>query len=302
MPVGGIVFIICLIPQETIMKVWLNGELRDKADANISVFDHGVLYGDGVFEGIRIYSGKIFEGRAHLDRLYESAQRIRLQIPYTKQELDEAMNVTMHANDRRDGYIRLVVTRGEGTLGLNPFNCCKANVFIIVDSIALYPREMYEEGMEVIVAETRRCSADVLDPQVKSLNYLNNIRAKVECIDAGVPEAIMLNHLGQVAECTGDNLFLVENGVLLTPPPEAGILRGVTRGVVMQLARNHGIEVREEIIELSRLYQSDECFLTGTAAEVIPVTKIDSKPIGNGGVGPMTRKLMTSFYEFAHNV
>jgi branched-chain amino acid aminotransferase len=282
------------------MKVWINGELRDKADATVSVFDHGVLYGDGVFEGIRIYSGRIFQCRAHLDRLYESAQRIRLQIPYTKQELTDAMVSTVQANQREDGYIRLVVTRGQGTLGLNPFNCCKPTVFIIVDSIALYPPEMYREGMEVIVAKTRRCSADMLDPQVKSLNYLNNIRAKVECIDAGVPEAIMLNHLGQVAECTGDNLFLVEDGALVTPPPDAGILRGVTRSVVMRLASGEQIDVKEEPVELPRLYQAQECFLTGTAAEVIPVTKVDSRPIGDGKVGPITRRLMTAFYEQAH--
>jgi branched-chain amino acid aminotransferase len=283
------------------MKVWLNGELLDKSDAKISVFDHGVLYGDGVFEGIRIYSGRIFECRAHLDRLYESAQRIRLQIPYTKQELNDAMVSTMRANQRTEGYIRLVVTRGQGTLGMNPFHCCEPNVFIIVDSIALYPPEMYEGGMEVIVANTRRCSPDMLDPQVKSLNYLNNIRAKVECVEAGVPEAIMLNHLGHVAECTGDNLFLVEDGALVTPPPESGILKGVTRGVVMRLASRENIDVKEEPLELSRLYQGQECFLTGTAAEVIPVTKIDSRPIGDGQVGPITRKLIEAFYDFAHN-
>jgi branched-chain amino acid aminotransferase len=283
------------------MKVWFNGELRDKAEASVSVYDHGVLYGDGVFEGIRIYNGKIFECRAHLDRLYESAQRIRLQIPYTKQELTEAMQVTMEANDRTDGYLRLVVTRGEGTLGLNPFNCCRPTVFIICDSIALYPREMYEEGMEVIVAKTRRCGADMLDPHVKSLNYLNNIRAKIECIDAGVPEAIMLNHLGQVAECTGDNLFIVEDATLVTPPPEAGILRGVTRGVVMRLADTNGVAVKEEPIEMPRLYAAQECFLTGTAAEVIAVTRIDSRPVGDGRVGPVTRKLMDAFYHLVHN-
>lgn len=283
------------------MKVWFNGELLDKSDASVSVYDHGVLYGDGVFEGIRIYNGKIFECRAHLDRLYDSAQRIRLQIPYTKQELVEAMQVTMEANDRTDGYIRLVVTRGEGTLGLNPFNCCRPTVFIICDNIALYPREMYEEGMEVIVARTRRCSADMLDPQVKSLNYLNNIRAKIECIDAGVPEAVMLNHLGQVAECTGDNLFIVEDGALVTPPSDAGILRGVTRGVVMRLADANGVAVKEEPIELPRLYAAQECFLTGTAAEVIAVTRIDSRPVGDGRVGPVTRKLMDAFYHLVHN-
>jgi branched-chain amino acid aminotransferase len=281
------------------MKVWIDGQLLDSDEAKVSVFDHGLLYGDGVFEGIRIYSGRIFECQAHVDRLYESARRIRLQIPYTKDEIVEAMEATLAAADRQDGYIRLVVTRGAGTLGLNPFLCPKPTVIVIVDGIRLYPEQMYREGMSVIISKVRRCGANMLDPQVKSLNYLNNIRAKIECIDAGVSEAIMLNADGHVAECTGDNIFIVSDGVVITPPLEAGILEGVTRGLVLNLAEQMGIEIRETCVSVPALLAADECFLTGTAAEVIAVTRVDETPIGDGKPGPITSQLREAFFKYA---
>ena len=213
------------------MKIWLDGQLVDRAEASLSVFDHGTLYGDGVFEGIRVYSGKIFECQAHMDRLFQSAEKIRLTIPYSREQIIAAMESTMAANKVKDGYIRLVVTRGAGTLGLNPYRCPKASVFVIADQLEMYPAEMYERGMPVIIAKTRRTNATMLDPAVKSLNYLNNIMARVEAVDAGVGEAIMLNDRGEVAEATGDNLFIVKNGTVLTPPVSAGILQGVTRRV-----------------------------------------------------------------------
>ena len=280
------------------MKVWLDGKLVDKDDAKISVFDHGTLYGDGVFEGIRIYGGRIFLCEAHVDRLYRSAKLIRLAIPYTKQELTEAMQEAVEANACVDGYIRLVVTRGEGTLGLSPFKCPQPSVFIIADSIELYPQEMYDQGMAVIIAKTIRTSATMIDPSIKSLNYLNNILAKIEAIDAGVAEAIMLNETGHVAECTGDNLFIVKDGAVISPPPEAGLLIGITRRGVMDLATKLGLEVIERNIAPADLYEADECFLTGTAAEVISVTRIDETPIGDGTPGPVTQRLLSAFREF----
>jgi len=279
------------------MKVWLDGNLVDKADAKLSVFDHGTLYGDGVFEGIRAYGGKIFQCQAHMDRLFLSAKKIRLEIPYTKQEIVDAMMQTMAANGVVNGYIRLVVTRGEGTLGLGPNRCPRGSVFAIADQIELYPREMYEKGMPVIIAKTRRTSATMLDPSIKSLNYLNNIMAKVEALDAGVGEAIMLNEHGEVGEATGDNVFIVKDEAVLTPPPSAGILLGVTRGVVLGLAGKLGLAVREQTIMPQDLYGADECFLTGTAAEIIPVTKIDNTSVGGGKVGPITLRLTKAFHE-----
>lgn len=280
------------------MKVWLNGELVDTEEAKLSVYDHGTLYGDGVFEGIRIYNGRIFQCKAHVDRLYASAKQIRLAIPYTKQEIEDAMQETMRANGTENGYIRLVITRGEGTLGVSPFKCAQPNVFVIADQIVLYPKEMYEQGMAVIVAKTIRTSARMLSPGIKSLNYLNNILAKIEAVDAGVAEAIMLNEQGNVAECTGDNLFIVEDGRALTPPLSAGILAGITREVVLSLAPRQGIPAAEEDISPERLRRANECFLTGTAAEVIAVTRIDDKPIGNGKVGPVTQRLQAAFREY----
>lgn len=283
------------------MKVWLDGELVDASQAKLSVFDHGTLYGDGVFEGIRIYAGKIFQVTAHIDRLFRSSASIRLQIPYTKDQLVEAMYATVQANGRRDGYIRLVVTRGAGTLGISPLKCARASVFIIADIIEMYSREMYEKGMPVIIAKTLRTSRTMLDPAIKSLNYLNNILAKLEAIDAKAGEAIMLNDKGNVAEASGDNVFIVRGGVLVTPPAEAGMLGGVTRGVVMRLAKELGVSVAEENFKPADLYAAQECFLTGTAAEVIAVTTVDGRSIGQGKVGPLTRKLMTAFRQFTQS-
>jgi branched-chain amino acid aminotransferase len=280
------------------MKVWVNGKLVDKRAAKVSAWDHGLLYGDGVFEGIRAYNGRVFHAQAHIDRLFDSAKAIRLAIPYTKQELTDAMDDTLHANGQKDAYIRLVVTRGEGNLGLNPFQCPTPGVFIIVDKIALYPQEMYRDGMAVIVAKTLRTAATMLNPSVKSMNYLNNIMAKIEAIDAGVAEAIMLNDKGHVAECTGDNIFIVKDGAAMTPPQEAGILIGITRGVVIKLAAECSVPLREQIILPSDLYAADECFLTGTAAEVIPVTKVDGRAIGTGRPGPVTAKLSAAFRKY----
>jgi len=280
------------------MKVWINGNLVEQGQAKLTVYDHATLYGDGVFEGIRTYGGKIFKCQAHVNRLYNSARQIRLAVPYSKQELIEAMAQTIAANEIRDGYIRLVVTRGAGTLGLNPFRCPEPNVFIIADQVTLYPREMYENGMAVIIAKTLRTAPSMLNPAVKSLNYLNNIMAKIEAIDAGVSEAIMLNIEGNVAECTGDNLFIVKDGQVITPPPEAGILVGITRGVVMDLAKRLGVAVLEQDISPESLYAADECFLTGTAAEVIAVTKIDGRIIGEGKPGPVARKLSQAFRNY----
>ncbi|MDP6546840.1 MAG: branched-chain-amino-acid transaminase [Phycisphaerae bacterium] len=280
------------------MKVWLDGKLVDEADARLSVFDHGTLYGDGVFEGIRIYNERIFQCKTHVDRLFESARRIRLPIEQTKQEIIDAMYETIAANSVVDGYIRLVVTRGAGTLGLDPFKCPASSVFVIADSIAMYPQEMYDNGMAVIIAKTVRVSANMLDPCIKSLNYLNNICAKIEAIDAGVAEAIMLNVKGNVAECTGENIFIVKDARIITPGTDAGILVGVTRGLVMRLARELGFTVIERAICPEELRGADECFLTGTAAEVISVTKIDETVIGDGKVGEITTKLLAAFREF----
>ena len=279
------------------MKIWLDGCLCDKADAKISVFDHGLLYGDGVFEGIRIYGGNIFQCQAHIDRLNASAEAIQLKMAYSPDELIAAMKETIRANNISDGYIRLVVTRGVGSLGINPFSCPKSSTFIIADTIALYTPEMYDEGLAVIIAKTVRCSAKMLDPSIKSLNYLNNIQAKIEGINAGVQEVVMLNQDGNVAECSGDNLFIVENSRVITPPLDAGILAGITRQVVLYLAKQASIEAVEENITPSQLLSADECFLTGTAAEVIAVTKIDTTTIGSGQAGPVTTQLLKAFRE-----
>ncbi len=277
------------------MKVWLNGEFVDKKDATVNVFDHAVLYGDGIFEGIRVYGGKIFKCSEHLDRLFGSAEYIRLDIPYTKAQLADAMNEAVRVNDRVDAYIRLVVTRGEGYLGISPFNCKKATVFIIVDSIALYSEQMYTDGLPVIIAKTVRTSASMLSPSAKTLNYLNNIVAKIESVDAGVSEAIMLNADGYIAECTADNIFFVTDGKVFTPPPEAGMLMGITRQVVLDLAGELGIEAVEQLFGPEFAFAADECFLTGTGAEIIAVTKIDDNVIGTGSAGPITMKLLAAF-------
>jgi len=282
------------------LKIWLDGKLVDEVDAKISVFDHGLLYGDGVFEGIRVYSKKVFELDAHIKRLYQSAKVIRLEVPMSQSKLINAIEKTVEANGVIDGYIRLVVTRGNGTLGLNPFACEKSSIFIIADNIQLYPEELYETGMKVISATTVRNHPLAIPPQVKSLNYLNNILAKIEALDSNVPEAIMYNHEGYVAEATGDNVFIIRNGVIYTPPVEAGALEGITRGVVIRLAKKESLEVVEKNLTRFDLYVCDELFLTGTAAEVIGVVEVDGRVIGNGAPGPVTKLLRKRFFEYAH--
>lgn len=282
------------------LKIWLNGKLVDESEAKVSVFDHGLLYGDGVFEGIRVYSGKIFEHQAHIDRLYDSAKGIRLEIPMAKSQMIEAVEKTVQANGIVEGYIRLIVTRGIGTLGLNPFVCETPSIIIIADSIQLYPEELYEKGLKIISATTLRNHPLAIPPQVKSLNYLNNILAKIEALDSNVPEAIMYNHIGYVAEATGDNVFVVRKGVVYLPPVEAGSLEGITRGVVIRLAQAEGIKVVEKNLTRFDLYNCDELFLTGTAAEVIGVVEIDSRVIGDGKPGPITKLLREKFFKYAH--
>jgi len=282
------------------LKIWLDDKLVDEVDAKISVFDHGLLYGDGVFEGIRVYNGKIFELEAHIDRLYRSAKVIRLTVPMTRDKLISSVKETARANNVVGGYIRLVVTRGVGTLGLNPFVCESSTVFIIADNIQLYPEEFYENGMKVISATTVRNHPLALPPQVKSLNYLNNILAKIEALDSNVPEAIMYNHEGYVAEATGDNVFIVKDGVIYTPPVEAGALPGITRAVVIRLAKEENLQVVEKNLTRFDLYVCDEFFLTGTAAEVIGVVEIDGRVVGDGKPGPITRLLRKKFYSYAH--
>jgi branched-chain amino acid aminotransferase len=278
------------------LKVWIDGKLYDKDDAKVSVYDHGLLYGDGVFEGIRVYGGRVFESAAHVDRLYASAKAIRLTIPLTRDQVRAAMEETVRANNFRDCYMRLVVTRGVGYLGLNPNKCPTPTVIVITDTIDMYPKEMYEKGMAVITASVIRNHPNALSPRIKSLNYLNNILAKIEAVDAGVPEAIMLNHEGNVAECTGDNIFIVRGGVVLTPGTADGILEGITRKVIIELCHKLGVACFEKTLQRHDLYIADECFLTGSAAEVIPVTKIDGRPIGDGQPGPVTRKLLEAFH------
>ncbi len=282
------------------MKIFINGDLVDKADARISVFDHGLLYGDGVFEGIRSYGGTVFRLKEHLKRLYDSAQAILLKIPIEPDEMAEAVERTLAANGITDGYIRLIVTRGAGTLGLDPNRCRDPQVIIIADKIALYPQEYYEKGLEIITVSVIRNHPAALSPRIKSLNYLNNILAKIEGLQAGCVEALMLNHKGEVAECTGDNVFAVRDGLVQTPPNDAGILEGITRDAVMELAEEAGLEVVERPLTKHDLYIADEVFLTGTAAEVVPVVKIDSRPIGDGLPGPITRDIMARFKELVN--
>ena len=275
-------------------RIYINGKFFDKADAKISVYDHGLLYGDGVFEGIRIYNSKVFKHKEHVDRLYESARSLALEIPMGRAEMMKAVDETVQLNGKVNGYIRLIVTRGVGNLGLDPRNC-EPNIIIIVDDISLYPAELYENGLEIITAATIRNHPNAVNPRVKSLNYLNNILAKIEAIRAGCLEAIMLNHLGEVAECTGDNLFLVKKGVLKTTPSDSGILEGITRNVVLELAKTAGIATLECNLTRHDVYIADECFLTGSAAEIIGVSKVDGRIIGAGKPGPITRQLRERF-------
>lgn len=278
------------------MKVFLNGKFVDKSEAKISVFDHGFLYGDGVFEGIRAYDCLVFKLEEHIDRLFESAHSIMLKIPYCKKDMMNAVVDTLKENNLKDAYIRVIVSRGEGDLGLDPRKC-KGNqtVVVITDKIVLYPKELYDKGMEIITVPTVRNVPQALNPQIKSLNYLNNILAKIEAINHGYQEALMLDHLGFVAECTGDNIFIVKKGELYTPPQCLGALRGITRDSVLDIARKLKISVHEHVLTRHDVYISDECFLTGTAAEIIPVVKVDGRQIGDDGAGRITKRIMKEF-------
>jgi branched-chain amino acid aminotransferase len=277
------------------MKVWIDGKYYDKADAKVSVYDHGLLYGDGIFEGIRIYNGKIFRLDDHLARLRDSAKALALDIPMSRGDLAAACEDAVRVNEKKNGYVRLVVTRGVGDLGVSPYTCPKATVIIIVDDITLYPAEYYESGIAIVTASSRRMPVDALDPRIKSLNYLNNVMAKIEARQAGCLEAVMLNREGYVSECTGDNVFVVKAGKLYSPASACASLEGITRRTVFELAGELGIESAEATLTRYDLYVADECFLTGTGAEVIPVTKIDGRVIGEGRRGPVTKSILELF-------
>jgi branched-chain amino acid aminotransferase len=277
------------------MKIFLDGKFCSERDAKVSVFDHGLLYGDGVFEGIRAYNGRVFKLKEHIDRLFYSAKAILLEIPMSHAELTQATVATIRANKLRDCYVRLIVTRGVGTLGLNPRTCKKPSVIIIAGKIQVYPPELYAKGMDIVTVPTVRNLHSAVNPAVKSLNYLNNILAKIEANNAGVEEAVMLNAAGFVAECTADNLFIIKNGELLTPPLSAGALYGITRATVIELALQSGMKVSEPNLTRYDLFNADECFLTGTGAEIMPVVKIDGRVIGDGQPGLLTRKLVSDY-------
>ncbi|HEV2295468.1 MAG TPA: branched-chain-amino-acid transaminase [Tepidisphaeraceae bacterium] len=279
------------------LKIWLDGRLVDKQDAKISVYDHGLLYGDGVFEGIRVYAGKLFKAPEHLRRLYDSAKAIRLTIPVSPEAFLAAIEETVRANELDNCYIRAVVTRGVGFLGIDPNKCSNPSVIIIADQIHVYPKELYEKGIAVITAATIRTHPAALSPRVKSLNYLNNILARIEANDAGVPEAIMLNHAGNVAEGTVQNIFIVRDGRVLTPTAVDGILEGVTRQTMLDLCAQMKIPHEQRTLQKHDLYVADECFLTGTGAEVMPVTRIDGRIVGAGAVGPITKGLIDAFHK-----
>lgn len=283
------------------LLIYLDGKIVPEAEAKISVFDHGLLYGDGVFEGIRFYNGRVFRLDEHLQRLYESARSILLNVPISIEEMEKATLDTIAANQLRDGYIRLLVTRGVGPLGLNPYQCPKASVVVIASSIALYPKEKYEAGLTMVTCATRRPSSAALSPQVKSLNYLNNIMAKIEAIQGGAEEGVMLNEQGYIAECTGDNLFILKRGEVLTPPIASGGLDGITRRVAMELLAEMGIPCREVNLTRHDVYTAEECFLTGTAAEVIAGVMLDRRPIGDGKPGELTKQLVERFKALANS-
>ncbi|MBI5586976.1 MAG: branched-chain-amino-acid transaminase [Deltaproteobacteria bacterium] len=279
------------------MKIYIDGKYYGREDARISVFDHGFLYGDGVFEGIRVYNGRVFRLSEHIERLYGSAKAVLLEPPLGKAELEEAVAETVRLNGTVNGYIRLVVTRGKGLLGIDPSSCAKASVIIIVDDLRLYPDKYYRDGIEIVTASTRRISSDSLDPRIKSLNYLNNIMAKLEAKAAGCLEAVMLNSDGFVAECTADNIFIVKDGVLMTPAPYCGALDGITMRTVVGEAVKNGIRTLETTLTRYDLYTADEAFMTGTGAEVAPVVKIDGRVVGDGAPGAVTGRLMRLFKE-----
>ena len=277
--------------------IFIDGKFYSQANAKISVFDHGLLYGDGIFEGIRFYNGRVFRLEEHLDRLWDSARSICLEVPMSKREMTEALLETVRQNDLRDGYIRLLVTRGVGNLGLNPAQCETPSVIIIAATITLYPEAMYQNGLTVVTVATRRTNPAALNPAVKSLNYLNNVMARIEANLAGADEALMLNDSGNVAECTADNVFVVKRGQIFTPPITAGALRGITRSVVFEIAAELTVKITEADITRHDVFIADECFLTGTAAEIIPVIKADGRPIGNGKPGPITARMIARFRE-----
>ncbi len=282
-------------------KVYVAGKLYEKSEAKVSVFDHGLLYGDGVFEGIRAYNGRVFRLVRHVDRLFDSARAIHLKIPMSPGGMARAIVDTLAANGLVDAYIRVVVTRGSGSLGLDPRKTTDPQVIVITDAIALYPAELYDHGLKIITAGTMRNHPAALNPRVKSLNYLNNIMAKIEATNAGCLEALMLNARGEVAECTGDNIFVVKRDVVSTPSVESGILEGITREAVIELARARGLEVRERPLDRHDVYTADECFLTGTAAEVIPVVMCDGRALGDGAPGPISRDLRSRFHELVRS-
>jgi len=283
------------------MKVFVDGKFVDEKKAVVSVFDHGLLYGDGVFEGIRAYNGRVFKLSEHVDRLFYSAKAILLKIPMSHRAICEAVRAACKRNKIRDGYIRLVVTRGAGTLGLDPNRCSNPQVIIIADKIQLYPETFYKKGLEIVTVPTTRNHTNAVNPAIKSLNYLNNILAKIEAINAGCVEAIMLNSQGFVAECTGDNVFMLKGGQLLTPPLAAGALYGITRSVAIELAESLGIEAKEPNLTRYDLYNADEVFITGTAAEVVPVVKIDGRQIGSGKPGKLTKKLIKAYQDLTNS-
>ncbi|RMF77390.1 MAG: branched-chain-amino-acid transaminase, partial [Planctomycetota bacterium] len=281
------------------LKIWFDGKIVPVAEAQVSIFDHGLLYGDGIFEGIRSYNGRVFERDAHLRRFFDSAKAINLNVPFTYEQISAALDAALDANGlldpSKDAYIRMVLTRGVGVLGISPLRTANPRLFIIASTIQMYPPEMYEKGMPVIISSVTRNHQNAMPPRIKSLNYLNNILAKLEAHAADCGEAIMLNHLGYVAEATGDNVFIVREGQLQTPPTSAGILEGITRNTIIRLAREMGVEVVEKNLERFDLYCCDEMFLTGTGAQVVPVTQIDGRKVGSGAVGPVTRDLIAAY-------
>ena len=279
------------------LKIYIDGNFYDQSEAKVSVFDHGLLYGDGVFEGIRFYHDRVFRLEEHIDRLWDSAKAIALEIPMSRSEVIAAALETIRQNDLHDGYIRLLVTRGVGSLGLSPDSCRRPSVIIIAATITLYPEELYRKGLTMVTCPTRRISPAALSPRIKSMNYLNNILAKIEAQEAGAAEGLMLNEQGYVAECTGDNLFIVKGDQIWTPPLNAGLLKGVTRDVVFELTEKAQLRIQERELTRYDVYTADECFLTGTAAEVIPAVQLDRRLIGNGQPGPVTLRLIELFRE-----
>ncbi len=285
------------------MKVYINGKLFDKQDAKISVFDHGYLYGDGVFEGIRAYNQLVFKLKEHIDRLYESAHSIMIDVPLNKKQMQDAIVKTIKANNLKNAYIRVVLSRGQGDLGLDPRKC-KGNqtLVIIADKISLYPKELYQKGMNIVTVPTMRNLCEAVNPQIKSLNYLNNILAKIEAINSGHQEGLMLDHLGYVAECTGENIFVVKSGQLYTPPQCMGTLRGITRDTVIDIAKKLKIKTNEHVLTRHELYISEESFLTGTAAEIVPVVQVDGRNIGTGRPGKITKKIMEEYHKVTEKI